>query len=225
MTKLRCGGREENLNKFGSEECGYVPPHFMSTLCQYHDIVALKTIRIRDLQVLGEISKVGEHDVKVIHLLRDPRAVVNSRRQFPHFYLRDLEEVPVEPLTKRKIARAAHDYCDHEYRNLLVVDSMPEWLHGNYLQISHAQISTNPVKTLEKMYSFLKIDIPDNVRDWAASLARTAESEEGYLTTRKNSTEVMGKWRLQLESHLVNTIEKICSDLMGRLALLFDVSY
>ena len=219
MLKVSCGTTAENLIKFGREECGEVPPHFMSQLCQNHEIVVLKTIRIRDLRVLGEIPNIREHQVKIIHLLRDPRAVVNSRRKFPHFYLRDLDEVPVKPLTKRKIVQSARDYCDHEFQNFLLTDSIPDWLIGNYLQLTHSQMSTHPVDTLEKLYSFLELDIPGNVREWAESLPRTGESEVGALTTRKNSTEVMEKWRRELEPRFVRVIEKTCRHLMGRLGI------
>ncbi|KAL5258743.1 hypothetical protein ACHWQZ_G009258 [Mnemiopsis leidyi] len=97
MSKVSCGTEEENQARYGSRECGELPPNFMSGLCREHDIIVLKTIRIRDLRVLQNVLKVGGHDVKVIHLLRDPRGVINSRKRFSHFYLRDLEEVPVLP--------------------------------------------------------------------------------------------------------------------------------
>ena len=219
MSKVGCGTEEENQARYGSGECGELPPNFMSDLCREHDIVVLKTIRIRDIGVLGEIFRVGGHDVKVIHLLRDPRGVVNSRRRFSHFYLRDLEEVPVEPLTKRKIARAAHDYCDHEYENLRFLETKPGWLRGNYLQVTHTQVSTDPVKTMERMYKFLELEVPVNVRIWAEGLRRTVKSEDGFLTTRKNSTEVMGKWRRELDSNFVKTIEKCCKGLMRKLGM------
>ena len=154
MSKVSCGTEEENQARYGSRECGELPPNFMSELCQKHDTVVLKTIRIRDIRVLSEIFRIGGHDVKVIHLLRDPRGVVNSRRRFSHFYLRDLEEVPVEPLTKRKVARAAHDYCDHEHDNLRFLETKPGWLRGNYLKLHTLKSALIQSKLWKECISF-----------------------------------------------------------------------
>lgn len=217
MRKVGCGPWDNP--KVFTGACNGLPRGLMATQCRNHDIVALKTIRIQDIYLLSKVTNIFHHNLKVIHLLRDPRAVINSRSKFPEFYLKDLHGIPVEPMTTERIELVAHDYCDRETKNMVNVDWNPGWLQGKYLRLTHREVSLVPVETLDRIYSFLSLKVPENVRSWAENLLKIKTSQSDFLSTVKNSTEVVDKWKKEMEPKMVGTIERVCADMMAKLNL------
>ena len=64
-------------------QCGPLNLDLIDNLCRLRKVTAIKTIRICDLTWLDELLHSDTFDLKVVHLIRDPRAIARSRRSIP----------------------------------------------------------------------------------------------------------------------------------------------
>lgn len=104
MKHLRCGTQEENLIRFNTTECPPLDQDIMTNSCLSKKIVAPKVIRIFSLTELEQITEIEDVNLKIIHLVRDPRATVRSRTHFGTLiYLDNQIRIPTLPLTVEKI--------------------------------------------------------------------------------------------------------------------------
>ena len=61
-------------------KCGPLNLELIDNLCRLKKMTAIKTIRICNLTWLDELLRSDTFDLKVVHLIRDPRAIARSRR-------------------------------------------------------------------------------------------------------------------------------------------------
>ena len=72
-----------NLNRYDLDKyCKKVPKSTIDKICQTKKITAVKAIRIRRLEDVAQLLREDEN-FYVIYLVRDPRALVNSRYNIP----------------------------------------------------------------------------------------------------------------------------------------------
>eukprot|EP00116_Pleurobrachia_bachei_P018823 sb/3479085/ len=91
-------------------------------------------------------------------------------------------------------------------------------MEGNYLRLTHSQISLDPLGNAEKVYNFLGLELPQSVRQWAIDQQNVeGEEDEDVMSTKKNAQLVLNKWKEELEPEWVQTIHNECSELMYRL--------
>eukprot|EP00116_Pleurobrachia_bachei_P011104 sb/3471366/ len=160
---MKCGSADKNMERWGSENCDSTR---WNTACDNRDIVALKLIRLQRIAHLALVPGIEKSNIRVIHLIRDPRGTMNSRLSFGTFYFDDLTSMRIKPLTPEKMTLAAHNLCDRELENLQFSDNLPDWLKDRYLRITHDEMSLEPIASAEKVYKFIGREIPDNMKDF-----------------------------------------------------------
>lgn len=208
---MKCGSAEENMKRYGTPECDKADKRW-DKQCTRRDIVALKLIRLQRIQHLELVPGIKDANVYVIHLIRDPRGTMNSRLGFGTFYLDDIENLKVKPLTPEKMGIAAANLCDREWDNIQYTEKLPDWLQGRFLRVTHDEMSLEPIKIAERVYEFLGKKIPDDMSDFLIS--HTTVKEKGVLNTSRNSTEVLEKWKNNLKPDIVRAIEDKCKNVM-----------
>jgi len=210
---LTCGTPEENVQRFGSEECPKYPQSLFSKTCQQKDIVALKLIRIQRIEHLNLVPGLKDVNFKVIHLIRDPRGTMNSRKGFPSFYLDDIDNIPAHPLTTENLGQAAENLCSREEANLEFSQRLPEYMKGRYLRVTHDEMSLKPIETADAVYKFIDRPIPPLLDAWLVE--NTTTQKKGVLGTSKDSKAVLRKWRTGFKKlgH-IRVIEEKCKGLM-----------
>ena len=73
-------GVSKSLSQTACLKCGPLNLERMDNSCRLKKVTAIKTIRICDLTWLDELLHSDSFDLKVVHLIRDPRAIARSRR-------------------------------------------------------------------------------------------------------------------------------------------------
>lgn len=209
---LSCGTPEENQHRFGSESCPKYPQSLFSKTCKEKDIVALKLIRIQRIEHLNLVPGLKNVNFKVIHLIRDPRGTMNSRKKFPSFYIDDIDNIPAHPLTKENLGQAAENLCTREEANLEFSQRLPDYMKGRYLRVTHDEMSLKPLETAEQVYSFINRPIPPLLDAWL--IENTTTQKKGVLGTSKDSKAVLRKWRDGFKLEHIRVIEDKCKGLM-----------
>ncbi|XP_039262089.2 carbohydrate sulfotransferase 1-like [Styela clava] len=133
-----------------------------SSLCHSADIVALKVLRIctvPSLEGIVETLTNYGNEVYVIELVRDPRGIINSALNL------ELRKPGVDKRLNRICGRFRNnfEFVERERGDKFSTSLISE---GRYLRIRYEDIATDPVKGAEKMYKFLNMDLPSEVREW-----------------------------------------------------------
>ncbi|XP_039272669.2 carbohydrate sulfotransferase 1-like [Styela clava] len=211
----------------------------ISTICSQTEVVAFKVLRICSLKDIEEIYKDFKKrgkDVYVIHLLRDPRAIISSKLKLE--------------LKESNALQKAGELCSRIHRNLEYINGTtdPPLLirDEKYLRIRYEDASMEPISTASKIYGFLGLELPAEVEGWLKMSTiqphkklveiekklKEGESNRNavlksfitlekqlrnpYGTIRDPSTTVQ-KWRNSMSFSTVSGIQKICEKVLEKL--------
>jgi len=198
---MQCGETAaDNMARFGTVVCDEGPGRW-DRACKRRDMVVMKLIRLQRIQHLELIPGIKDANIRVIHLIRDPRGTMNSRRKFGTFYLDDLENLKVNPLTPEKMGIAAANLCDREWDNIQYTEKLPEWLRGRFMRITHDEMSLDPIGTAKAVYEFVGQTMPKSMETML--IEHTSTAGHGVLNTFRNSTEILEKWKSELQLPIV----------------------
>ncbi|XP_071507045.1 carbohydrate sulfotransferase 1-like [Diadema antillarum] len=188
--------------------------HVISQLCLDHSFTVLKTIRVMDIKELRSFLEDPTLNVKILHLIRDPRAVMNSRRKLKEGNS-DLER------RKGKGADEIVDLCQHMARNLKYRDNPPTWLKGKYIMVRFEDIASNPVEETRRIYSELGLPIHQDVIDWIEQNTHQSPKKASPFSRQRNTSAVLTAWKDSIPTLVKKDVEKKCRDVMRKLS--YDV--
>lgn len=207
-----CGTEQEHLTRFNSTECeqaklAYGRSH--REVCRFRKVVVLKVIRLRDLSDILKIHQIKTANLFIVHLVRHPDPLMMSRRTGGVYYMWRKNLVGfAETSRRRDIAWEAYNYCHDNLRAIRFVRKQP-WLRDRYMQVTHRQLSLQPLQTAENIYKFVELDIPEVIKNYIKNITEVANPvtkvevwENGVrkfkhnpLEVRKNSTDVVDAWK------------------------------
>ncbi|XP_072013679.1 carbohydrate sulfotransferase 1-like [Amphiura filiformis] len=179
------------------------PIHILENLCYGKKHVALKVIKLENINYLENIFKNVSMDVKIIHLVRDPRGTFNSRNKL------------CDILPHEKYCRNVSYCCARLERNTNIWLDTPMWLQNKYMLIRYEDLAMEPLLYAEKIYNFLNIQLPNSVRDWINGHTQSNYGDEWSHT--RNSSQVATRWRNELSLSSVLDIQSRCQLVMNRL--------
>lgn len=211
--------------------CKPVNASILKRLCSSRSHVVIKTIRASSRKLL-EFTRTSRaasdsreeeisHSLKVLHLVRDPRAIIASR------LTKNLRELSVfraaanpARLTEkaRAIARsvrvASSKLCSRMHSDTKHGEKLLP--AGRYALIRYEDAAVRPLEAYEEIYEFAGMDRAREAEKWLKENTES-DSDPGYYSTSRNSSASARRWRAKLPFALVREIEKQCGELMETL--------
>ncbi|CAG0895880.1 unnamed protein product [Darwinula stevensoni] len=136
-------------------------------------------------------------DIKVVHWLRDPRGIINSRLQTLHS---DFQRDPWM-------------LCDQIGHDILAIDSLPP---NRRRRVSYEEFMSNPIEITRDLYRFLGIPWPSDGDKRV--LAYFAEPSSKHHSKDMNSTMFDPyHWKRDMKEEVIVTIERECGAVMDAL--------
>lgn len=182
----------------------------MAETCKTYSHVVMKTVRILDLSVLLPLFRDPDLNIRILHLVRDPRAVALSRKSF---ILNTDDHIVLKTDGNKNItiSRVMEKICKSQV-DINAVAKTAEVLQGRYMAIRHEDLANEPLKNLKKMYSFAGLSLTKDMEQWVYNI--THEEVAGILTFSRESSKVVQKWRTTLNFNFVNEIQDNCKEAM-----------
>ena len=181
--------------------------------CNAYNYTVIKILSSRvpskTIQTFKELfQKRNRYHVKMVHLVRDPRAVVVSRIKSVK-WMKD----HLSPGFHKNVQRI----CDPILRNVrLGLLYPPPWLKNRFKVIRYEDLTLNTLNTTRELYSFAGFDWSASVDEWIRALTKNTKQRGPYSVFRNASAAIDG-WKNAPEP-LVRAVENICGDLMDFLA-------
>ena len=168
-------------------------------------------------------SDPSKFDCFIIHLVRDPRAVLSSlisRRFFVEGPVANLfTQRPMSPEGIKLLKENAQMLCTLVSENLDHVHA--EWLNWfkiRYLLVRYEDIISNLSKEVSEIYKYFGLPVVDVITNWIKGIPPPGMKEARHyaMVISRNDTITTEKWRFQIKISLVSLFEEACSPLMSK---------
>ncbi|XP_002737141.1 carbohydrate sulfotransferase 3-like [Saccoglossus kowalevskii] len=188
--------------------CKNMTPEELAETCKGYKHVAMKVIRLQSLKLLQPLLVRDSMNLKVLHLIRDPRGVASSRK----YMYKNAANKPI----MKAVVDTTRNYCQSEVEMLELSSVMPDWLRGRYKLIRYEDNAIGPLKMAKNVYDFLNLKLPPKVTQWINENTKSDVTPMGVMSTRKNSSAAAQSWRFRLLYNDVEVIQNLppCHKLM-----------
>ncbi|XP_061578539.1 carbohydrate sulfotransferase 1-like [Cololabis saira] len=204
------------------KRCGALNLTLASMSCLSKEHVAIKTVRVPEVADLRTLSEDPRLDLKIIHLVRDPRAILTSRimafaDQFRAWKIWNATGRQPRYVDLTQITSTCEDMAASTETAL----QRPAWLRGRYLLVRYEDLALDPKAKATEIYRFLGLEMEEKVRAWIAkntnsNVSAPSEWNYRYSTTRDSKT-TAESWRLRLGFDIVRTVQKLCNETLALL--------
>ncbi|OCT81956.1 carbohydrate sulfotransferase 1 [Xenopus laevis] len=202
-----------------AKKCNSLNLTLATEACKDHGHMAIKTVRVPEVNDLRALIEDPRLNLKVIQLVRDPRGILASRSEtFRDTYRlwriwratgRKPYNLDVSQLTM---------VCEDFINSISTGFSRPPWLKGRYMLLRYEDVARNPMKKMEEIYDFVGIPSDGNVERWILNNTRgdLSSARHKYGTVR-NSAATAESWRLTLSYDIVEFTQNACGDVLTQL--------
>ncbi|XP_066204703.1 carbohydrate sulfotransferase 3 isoform X1 [Saccopteryx leptura] len=199
-----------------SRRCGPLNVTLAAEACRRKEHMALKAVRIRQLEFLRPLAEDPRLDLRVIQLVRDPRAVLASRMvAFAGKYetwKKWLAEGQ-DRLREDEVQRLRGN-CESIRLSAELGLRRPAWLRGRYMLVRYEDVARRPLDKAREMYRFAGIPLTPQVEDWIQKNTQGSRDSSGIYSTQKNSSEQFEKWRFSMPFKLAQVVQAACGPTM-----------
>ena len=167
--------------------------HILHTSCTRQAIRAIKTVRVTMLEAEDLMQRLPQ--LKVVHLLRDPRAVVASRR-ISRWSRSHYERAAPD------VSHIAHVFCRTALEDYRVSKQIQKRYPGRLMTLWYEEYAKHPINTLNDIYDFLNITLTEVMQ-----VKIKSPFEKNRLI------ETLYKWQYYINSTEEAAIIEMCRDL------------
>jgi len=179
--------------------------------CSTFEVRMAKCIRLYDIDILSQLAFTGCADLKVIHLVRDPRAVIRSRMvTFHELYSGNNHKI--KNMNDSYIQSAARQLCDNNLHNMN--SDLASW-SSQYHLVKYEDLVTTPLETVQAIYNFTALTMTDKVEQFVVKSTQGKSTKSNFKVI-KDSKAIMEKWK-SWEVKNIRLVEEVCNEYMERL--------
>ncbi|XP_021369207.1 carbohydrate sulfotransferase 5-like isoform X2 [Mizuhopecten yessoensis] len=169
---------------------------YLQSYCAHRELRTIKTIRLNletvDL-LLGRLPR-----LRVIHLIRDPRAIIHSR-------------VRVKLLTWGNIRQEATELCAKISTDILLSIKLKHQHPERFNLLLYEHLAERPEVIADRIYTFAGLNMTAYVMRYVQYLTRYGRRLECFwCTQRGNSNRTAKLWRVYTPYSHIRTIDAVC---------------
>jgi hypothetical protein len=135
-------------------------------------------------------------DLKVIHYVRGPRAIIMSRSL-------------IHGWSGANMIKNASYLCIEMAKNMKTFKLLQDKNRNNYLLLKYEELAMKTEETTRKIYQFIGHEVPTNLLEWIEQNTK-AKTRDSTYGTRRNSKETVFKWRKQMKQKDIKAITDQC---------------
>lgn len=156
------------------------------------------------------IDRTDNADIRLLHVVRDPRANINSRIRVG--WMPDYKNATFE--------QKVQTHCDEIVENIEFGQQLNKSLKHRYKLITYRDIAARPVDTARELFKFAGFNMSDKTLKWIRdrtnpdhSIEAPSQFKKPYSLVRDSKANI-DKWRGESPPERTRLIEKICQPLL-----------
>ena len=189
---------------------------FLEETCRRYDTQVLKIIRSD--HVHSVLPLILDHDVRVLYLLRDPRAKAISRLEIDAQKAKQsLYEFLSAQTQERRLLDVAKTECEHLQDTVSFMSHITSSVHQQKFSrlfriVRYEDIAAKPVDMAKKIYAFMNLTYTPEVDDWIRK--STTDNRGNLFSTSRDSKAAIEKWRTKLSYELIAQMQSSCQSVL-----------
>ena len=227
------GGRLRNnaICRESKDTCSIPDAEWLREVClKSEGHLVTKVIR-GDLGMIKPLVVNEDVNVKVIHLVRDPRGSMASRINYLyHIEQNELAHPKYAKSGRLKLLNlltfehrhreSVEGMCQWLRENVFPPSQVPDWLKDRYHLLRYEDFAGDPTRVTSELYDFARLRLPVIVEEWVAKNTQASRSAEGTFDVQKNSSTLARQWMMDLSETEIGQVEAQCMDVMKTLGYL-----
>lgn len=174
------------------------------TLCKNSPFRVIKTIRVLFSDVKHLLKSLPR--LKIIHLVRDPRATLASQSGFGKC-----------SQSKGGWFGCSNALCTRLENDLLQEEILYREYPDRLFTIFYHQIASDPIGSARKLYGFIGAEFTKYAEEYIRNITMSGKPDSCLIcTTRSNSSEHINSWKTKLKRESIDMIQKRCNYLIQR---------
>lgn len=166
----------------------------------------IKTIRMPGTFAESFLNNIP--DLKIIHLIRDPRGVLNSR-----------VAIKLIKYDDKEISIVSNHVCSRILLDIQALKRLQQSYSQQVVQLSYECLTFFPEDTARMLYKALDLDFTPEVHDWLQIAFRNNAERSFSLFKYGQSSKLSQDWRLKMPEFANNKINKMCIKVFLELGL------
>jgi len=169
----------------------------MTRSCEDSSMLVLKFIRLTMADAAALLPYFP--NMKIVHLVRDPRAVIVSRDQ----------------LTAKGPEATVPEFCSRMRQNLRETTRLMLEDRSRVTVMHYEDMAETPLAEAKNLYSALGINFTGTIELYIKSLTEASLETCEFCIERKNSSLVAAAWRNKIQPSTNTVINSECGDVMN----------
>ena len=167
--------------------------------CEDARIRVFKTIRLRMSQVEELMDAFPK--MKVIHLVRDPRGMINSQLKTK---LVKKSGKPLQTIVSK--------YCRNIEDDVRLNQYLSRNKQGRIRLVKYEDLAEYPFQIVTALYRFAKLNLTEEViKHVNKSTSMNLRDDCAYCTTRRNSTKTAYQWHEEISDSVLALVDSLCA--------------
>nr|XP_006121382.1 carbohydrate sulfotransferase 4 [Pelodiscus sinensis]XP_025039549.1 carbohydrate sulfotransferase 4 [Pelodiscus sinensis]XP_025039550.1 carbohydrate sulfotransferase 4 [Pelodiscus sinensis] len=198
--------------------CSQYPFSKVEEACRTYNHIVLKEVRFFDLTVLYPLLTDPSLNLKVIHLVRDPRAVFHSREKTMSSLLQDSKVVvgPQQNQGEMGPYNVMQEICrSHVQIYTAGSQALPSFLRGRYMLVRYEDIVNDPLAKAAQLYRFAELHFAPKLQMWVYNITHgKGLGTHDFDIDARNAVNVSKAWRKNLPFKKIAKLQNVCKDAM-----------
>ena len=182
-------------------------PVYLRQACERFPLVLSKIVRLRLILAQGLLDDPELDRLKIVYLVRDPRATYNSRIGVSEW------------CGKSKECMDPAMMCNDIQTDLDAMEMLSASYPGRLALIKYETLAQNPQKTFEDIFKFAEMPMLPSVTEEIRK--HTSHVEGNVWATYRKSADRINMWKTQLSRENITYIQNYCSNVLMRLGYSF----
>ena len=196
--------------------CYHLNANLVEVYCNKYNHVVIKELvhRLPYETISGLQPLLKDHLIRIIYLVRDPRAVIHSMINAEWIGSR-------ETSFSRSVSTAISKVCKMFTNNYKHINANKYFYKSRLLLVRYEDLVTQPEEVIVKLFKFTDIEVYDKIFDWAFENINgqfsNANTNKIFSVFLRNATFSLNSWRTRLSIDDIFKMQEKCGSTMKKL--------